>query len=188
MVSCKTAVTPLLMYWSYCSLALLSLYIIKWFLEGSIAQSVFPDQGSSRSIWNWSSSGEQLPPRVRQEDLPSPEGRQGRKCNIHFPECSHQMCRSPTENYVFRRGNILKGKFRAMHQKVLALVAKMLYIFQSALQNGLVHWWLANTVGCHYNRVQYTVLCRYYAVNFLQNIHRRHPIARPWGRGMGCLL
>ena len=30
--------------------------------------------------------------------------------------------------------------------------------------------------------------CRYNAVNFLQNYHNRHPIARPWGRGMGGLL
>ena len=35
------------------------------------------------------------------------------------------------------------------------------------------------TGHCHY---------RYNAVNFLQNIHERHPIARPSGRGMGCLL
>ena len=33
-----------------------------------------------------------------------------------------------------------------------------------------------------------TVQCRYNAVNFLRNIHKRHPIARPWGRGMGCRL
>ena len=33
-----------------------------------------------------------------------------------------------------------------------------------------------------------TVWCRYNAVNFLQNHHNRHPIAGPWGRGMGCLL
>ena len=30
--------------------------------------------------------------------------------------------------------------------------------------------------------------CRYNAVNFLKNINKRHPIARPLGRGMGCLL
>ena len=34
----------------------------------------------------------------------------------------------------------------------------------------------------------YTVWCRYNAVNFLTNIHKRHPIARPSGRGKGCLL
>ena len=34
----------------------------------------------------------------------------------------------------------------------------------------------------------YRPRCRYSAVNFLQNPHNRHPIARPWGRGMGCLL
>ena len=33
-----------------------------------------------------------------------------------------------------------------------------------------------------------TVQCRYNAVNFPSNIHKRHPIARPLGRGMGCLL
>ena len=36
--------------------------------------------------------------------------------------------------------------------------------------------------------VGYLVRCRYNAVNFLQNIHERHPIARPAGRGMGCFL
>ena len=30
--------------------------------------------------------------------------------------------------------------------------------------------------------------CRYNAVNFLQNSHNGHPIARPWGRAMGCVL
>ena len=34
----------------------------------------------------------------------------------------------------------------------------------------------------------YTVLCCYSAVNFPPNIHERHPIAGPSGRGMGCLL
>ena len=33
-----------------------------------------------------------------------------------------------------------------------------------------------------------TARCRYNAVNFLQNSHKRHPIARPLGRGMRCLL
>ena len=33
-----------------------------------------------------------------------------------------------------------------------------------------------------------TVRCRYYAVNFLQNAHKKHPITRPLGRAMGCLL
>ena len=42
--------------------------------------------------------------------------------------------------------------------------------------NGLAFTW-ANTVGCHYK-----------AVNHLQNPHDRHPIARPWGRDMWCLL
>ena len=35
---------------------------------------------------------------------------------------------------------------------------------------------------------KYTVRYRYNAVNFFKNIHERHPIARPLGRGMGCLL
>ena len=33
-----------------------------------------------------------------------------------------------------------------------------------------------------------TVRCRYNAVNFLTNIHERHPIARPLGPAMVCLL
>ena len=34
----------------------------------------------------------------------------------------------------------------------------------------------------------HTVRCRYNAVNFITNVHKRHPMARPLGRGMGCLL
>ena len=33
-----------------------------------------------------------------------------------------------------------------------------------------------------------TARCRYNVVNFLQNPHKRHPIARPLGPGVGCLL
>ena len=33
-----------------------------------------------------------------------------------------------------------------------------------------------------------TVWCRFNAVNFLKNPHNRHPISRPLGRDMGCLL
>ena len=34
----------------------------------------------------------------------------------------------------------------------------------------------------------YTEQWRYNVVKFLQNIHKRHPIPHPLGRGMGCLL
>ena len=34
----------------------------------------------------------------------------------------------------------------------------------------------------------YTMRCHYNTVNFLQSSHNRHSIARPYGRGMGCLL
>ena len=36
--------------------------------------------------------------------------------------------------------------------------------------------------------LQITVRRRYNAANFLTNIHKRHPIARPLGWGVGCLL
>ena len=35
------------------------------------------------------------------------------------------------------------------------------------------------------NSLPHTVRCRYNAVNIVKNIHERHPIARPLGRGMG---
>ena len=38
------------------------------------------------------------------------------------------------------------------------------------------------------NASRYTVRCRYNAVKFLSNIHKRQPIARPLGRGMVCHL
>ena len=36
--------------------------------------------------------------------------------------------------------------------------------------------------------ISHTVWCRYNVVNFITNIHKRHPMARPLRRGMGCLL
>ena len=36
--------------------------------------------------------------------------------------------------------------------------------------------------------ISHNVLCRFNAVNFHPNPHKRHPIARLWGRAMGCLL
>ena len=65
--------------------------------------------------------------------------------------------------------------------------------------NCLTHWilqrvyWFLNTIKiCSDSLIFilyiYTVWCRYNAVNFLTNIHKRHPIARPLGRGMGCIL
>ena len=47
---------------------------------------------------------------------------------------------------------------------------------RGALNTGLVCNWI------------YTVRCRYNAANFLTNLYKRHPIAHPLGRGMGCLL
>ena len=41
-------------------------------------------------------------------------------------------------------------------------------------------------VGCRYHTVQYTVRSRYIAVILLWRFHERHPIARPWGRDIGC--
>ena len=34
----------------------------------------------------------------------------------------------------------------------------------------------------------YTMWCRYNAVSFIPNPHKRHPIAHPLGWGMGCIL
>ena len=57
----------------------------------------------------------------------------------------------------------------------------------------------SHTVWCHYNAVNFLLNSHDNAVNllpnshgnavnFLPNSHDRHPIARPWGQGMGCLL
>ena len=43
------------------------------------------------------------------------------------------------------------------------------------------HWW-PSTLHPKYSVDHYNV------VNFPQYPHNRHPIACPWGRGMGCLL
>ena len=44
------------------------------------------------------------------------------------------------------------------------------------------------TCAASVSRNRNTVRCRYYTVNFLTHIWKRHRIARQLGRGMGCLL
>ena len=43
-------------------------------------------------------------------------------------------------------------------------------------------------VSCIVNIILYTVETLYNTVNFCWSTHKRHSIARPKGRGMGCLL
>ena len=50
-----------------------------------------------------------------------------------------------------------------------------------------VDWWKWSSKPWDKHQ-QSTARCRYNAVNFLQNSHEKPPIARPVGRGMGCLL
>ena len=59
-----------------------------------------------------------------------------------------------------------------------------LYEFTVFLIATIIHYFRNR----YLNRITNTVRCRYNAVNFLQNYHNRHRTARPWGRGMGCLL
>ena len=45
----------------------------------------------------------------------------------------------------------------------------------------LMPWDIQNqAISYHSELLTYTVQCRYNAVNFLINIHKSHPIARPW--------
>ena len=49
--------------------------------------------------------------------------------------------------------------------------------------------WHQDVIDQHlYNCIWYTVETLYNTVNFCWSIHKRHSIARPKGRGMGCLL
>ena len=48
--------------------------------------------------------------------------------------------------------------------------------------------WYPSNDNVNHGSVAITVQCHYNAVDFLQNYHKRHPIARPLGRDMGCLL
>ena len=52
------------------------------------------------------------------------------------------------------------------------------------------YWAEDNTRSCNQSPTYWwnPVRCCYNAVSLLQNPHKRHSIARPWGRGMGCLL
>ena len=45
--------------------------------------------------------------------------------------------------------------------------------------------WYICRISVHDTQVSYGLS---HSVNFIENIHKRHPIARSWGRGVGCLL
>ena len=54
--------------------------------------------------------------------------------------------------------------------------------------NFFPRYWPSGVLFIRPRQKVYTVRCRYNAVNFLTNIHKRHPIARPLGRAMWRLL
>ena len=61
--------------------------------------------------------------------------------------------------------------------------------WQSALLQVMAyHWviWLFQVYTL--SLIRKAVKYHYNVVSFLQNYHNRHPIACPWGQGMGCLL
>ena len=70
--------------------------------------------------------------------------------------------------------------------------AEQVVILQSDKQRVLMHGhqgWNVRHGLCHiYMIYVYTVETLYNTVNFCWNTHKRHSIARPKGRGMGCLL
>ena len=49
-------------------------------------------------------------------------------------------------------------------------------------------WFVNHSLVIFIEFTEYTERCRYNAVKFLPNSHNKHLIARPWDRGMGCLL
>ena len=52
------------------------------------------------------------------------------------------------------------------------------YIFERMSPSEILHS-TYSMAGCYALNICNTVRCRYNAVNFLQNPHNRHPIARP---------
>ena len=62
------------------------------------------------------------------------------------------------------------------------IIWKVWFLKKRPLRMLLMRGSLSRGVNVH------TVRCRYNVVKFLPKPHKRHPISRPWGRGMGCLL
>ena len=60
------------------------------------------------------------------------------------------------------------------------------YYLACLVTSFMIFSWSCKVYHTHDKR--YTVRCRYNAINFIQNIHERHTIARPPGLGMGCFL
>ena len=78
-----------------------------------------------------------------------------------------------------------------IHQKlknssVINTTSSHLQIFNRKRQQGCIVLRIIETLM--QNDLLNTVRCCYSVVNFLHNIHERHPIAHPSGWGMGCLL
>ena len=53
----------------------------------------------------------QLPPRLRQEDLPRLTGHSERQRHLHLPQLDHQVCGSSAEDHVPGRGVLQACEF-----------------------------------------------------------------------------
>ena len=77
-------------------------------------------------------------------------------------------------------------------ERVLELVSELsisqeVYLGRPVNTEGPEHPYCDLRAGIVLSQVS-TVWCHHYAVNFLTNIHKQHPIPCPLGRDMGCLL
>ena len=90
-----------------------------------------------------------------------------------------------------------KRWYSTIQSLLYAILTSKLYKFDNQLNSSYKSSWAIKCICFDQYELSCDVIvtntkkprtrrCRYNAVNFLPNPHKRHPIARPWGQGMGC--
>ena len=130
-----------------------------------------------------------------------------RQLNCRSLRCSWSIACRPCSNYIFildltpgfkglGKDDFKTGwesfKFWDLVRLILETLRYSFKMTTTSLSPGPVSSWLQHDTKCviwfiwhHDNN---TVETLYNTVNFCWSIHKRHSIARPKGRGMGCLL
>ena len=100
-----------------------------------------------------------------------------RWCHI-FPLKPFILCHRPTCLPGFPRTYEIQYHF-VLHEFLYHSCRKQYDDYRNILKQHTLHFTIS---------LFYTVETLYNTVNFCWNTHKRHSIARPKGRGMGCLL
>ena len=98
-----------------------------------------------------------------------------------------KQCFGKLRGALYHRVAYLRGRFLLILKRKIKIFCWTHLSYSFSCINYFVFWLWVHSRSLRFN-YEYTVETLYNTINFCSSTHKRHSIARPKGRGMGCLL